>query len=171
MAIQRKLKKRHGGVTVKSGHIYSFRYKAWENDPFPLVVMLYALEGTHPNTGHQWRFFEAINFAYVPRAQRRRFAHDWVNILRQHRGNTRFTWEMVKSRYPYLEGAVRRYFFKPKYYIQNLREVPLDDVEMAIVSTWNKDFSKRAMMALASKYKKAAKFMGRRLGSVFGGRI
>jgi len=168
MAIRRVLKKRFGGVVVKSGYIYSFRYQAWEHDPFPLVIMLYALEGTHPNTGHQWRFFQAINFAYIPRAQRRRFAQEWVQTLRQSRGNLRFTWEKVQSRYPYLQGAVRRYFFKPKYYIRNLKEVPLEDVEAVIVSTWNKDYSKRAMMALSAKYKKAAKFMGRR---VFGGQI
>lgn len=136
----------------------------------PLAIMLYALEGIHPNTGHQWRIIQMINFSYIPRAQRKRFAHDWITILRRNR-NVRLTWEMIKRKYPYLEGAVRRYFFKPKYYIQNLHEIPLEDVEKAIISTWSKDFSKRAMMALASKYKKASKFMGRRLTQVFGGRI
>jgi hypothetical protein len=170
MAIQRKFTKRHSGITMKSGRIYSFRYQAWEHDPTPLIIMLYALEGIHPNTGHQWRFIQAINFSYVPRAQRKRFAKDWVETLKRSR-DPRFTWELVKRKYPYLEIAVRRYFFKPKYYIQNLKEVPLDDTESAIVSTWNKDFSKRAMMKLASKYKKASKFMSSRLSDIFGGKI
>ena len=155
MAITRKFKKRFKGVTVKSGHIYTFGYQAWENDPKPVVIMMYALDGTHPNTGHQWRFFQAINFTYIPRSMRRTFASEWTRVLERNQGNVRFTWEVVQRRYPYLKGAVRRYFFKPTYYIKDLKEVPFDMMEDVIVSTWSKDFSKKLKVSLLGKFRKA----------------
>jgi hypothetical protein len=155
MAVTRKFKKRFQGVTVKSGYIYTFGYTAWENDPKPVVIMMYALDGIHPNTGHQWRFFQAINFTYIPRSMRRTFAADWARIFEVNNGNVRFTWELVQRRYPYLKGAVRRYFFKPTYYIKDLKEVPFDAMEDVIVSTWSKDFSKKLKVSLLSKFRKA----------------
>jgi len=155
MAITRKFKKRFKGVTVKSGHIYTFGYQAWENDPKPVVIMMYALDGTHPNTKHQWRFFQAINFTYIPRTMRRTFAAEWTRIFEANNGNVRFTWEMVQRRYPYLKGAVRRYFFKPTYFIKDLKEVPFDQMEDIIVSTWSKDFSKKLKISLLSKFRRA----------------
>jgi hypothetical protein len=122
---------------------------------------MYALDGNHPNTGHQWRFFQAINFTYVPRTQRRQFAQDWVETFQRTNGNTRFTWELCVRRYPYLKHAVRRYFFKPNYYITKLREIPFEDMEKAIVSTWSKDFSKKIKRSLLDKFKSV---MGRRKG-------
>ena len=160
MAIKRVYKKKFKGVTVKSGYIYSFKYQSWENDPNPVVIMMYALDGINPNTGHQWRFFQAINFSYIPRTVRRQFAQDWKSTFDRTNGNVKFTWELVKRRYPYLQNAVRRYFFKPTYYITKLYEVPYDDMESVIVSTWSKDFSKKIKTSLLQKFRRAMK--GRR---------
>ena len=153
MAIRRVEKKNFKGVTVKSGHIYRFKYQAWENDPQPVVIMMYALDGIHPRTGHQWRFFQAINFTYVPRAMRKQFAEAWVREFTRTQ-NPKFTWEKVKRQYPYIQHAVRRYFFKPVYYITDLEEIPFDNWEKVIVSTWAKDFSKKVKSSLINKFRR-----------------
>ena len=153
MAIKRKYKKKFKGVVVKSGHIYSFKYQAWENDPRPTVIMMYALDGVNPNTGHQWRFFQGINFTYIPRGDRKRFAKDWMRIMGGRR-EPKFTWQTVMRKYPYLKHAVRRYFFKPNYYIRDLTEIPWSDAEKAIVSTFAKDFSKKVKTSLIAKFRR-----------------
>ena len=153
MAVRRKYKKKFKGVNVQSGKIYSFKYQAWENDPKPTVIMMYALDGINQNTGHQWRIFQCINFTYIPRNDRKRFAKDWIRIMGNTR-NPRFTWNTVKRKYPYIQHAVRRYFFKPSYYIQDLKEIPWDDAEKAIVSTFAKDFSKKVKTSLLNKFRR-----------------
>lgn len=157
MAIRRIYKKRFSNVNVKSGYIYTFKYRAWANDPHPTVIMMYALEGIHPNTGHQWRFFQAINFTYIPRAQRMMFAKEWKIIFERTNGNVRLTWELVKKRYPFMQNAVRRYFFRPNYYITSLKEIPFDDMEKYIISTWSKDFSKKVKSSLINKFRNVLK--------------
>jgi len=152
MAIRRIYNKRFKGINVRSGYIYKFKYQGWENDPEPLAIIMYALEGLHPNTGHQWRFFQAINFSYIPRSDRKRFAKEWVTLLEK-TNNPRFTWEKVKSKYPYLENAVRRYFFRPNYYIKDLKEIPLEEIEKEIIGTYAKDFSKKVKSFLLSKFR------------------
>lgn len=154
MAIRRIYNKRFKGIVVKSGFIYTFKYQAWENDPRPTVVMMYALDGIHPNTGHQWRFFQGINMTYVPRSMRRQFARDWIRTLDRTGGNVRFTWEFVQRRYPFLRNAVRRYFFRPTYFITDLKEVPFEDIEKVVVSTWSKDFSKKVKATLIGKFRR-----------------
>ena len=138
---------------MQSGHIYSFRYSSWRNDPAPTIILMYAISGIHPNTGHQHRYFQAINFTYIPRIMRRAFIKDWMDIF-QRTGNTKFTWNICQRRYPYLKGAVRRYFFKPNYYISKLKEVPFEKMEDAVVSTWSKDFSKKIRTSLFKKFKR-----------------
>lgn len=163
MAIRRIYKKRFKGVVVKSGYVYVFKYSAWRHDPKPTVIIMYALEGTHPNTGNQFRFFQGINFSYVPRAQRRQFARMWKETMERSNGNVRFTWETVKRRYPFVQNAVRRYFFKPNYYITDIVEVPMEDLEKVVVSTWSKDFSKKIKLSLLGKFKQAMRgIRGRR---------
>jgi hypothetical protein len=154
-------------VKMKSGYVYSFKYQAWENDPKPTVIFMYAFTGNHPTTGRQWRFFQAINFTYIPRADRKRFAQDWMTHM-ANTNNVKFTWNMVKASYPYMEHAVRRYMYTPKPRITNMREIPWDKLDKAIVSTFSKDFSKkvysslinkfRAVMANRRQFKKTGKF-------------
>ena len=148
---------KHKGLLMKSGYIYSFRYNAWRNDPHPTAIMLYALKGMHPTSGHYWNFLQMINFTYIPRTMRRQFARDWLIYMERFNGNTKLTWQMIIGRYPYLKHAVRRYFFKPVYRITKLQEIPFKDMESVIVSTWSKDFSKKVRVSLLSKFRKVMK--------------
>lgn len=154
MAIQIRYRRNFNGVNVKSGWIYSFDYLNYQNDPKPTVIIMYAFQGTHPNTGHRWTFFQAINLSYIPRSQRKQFAKDWIEKFSETNGNVKFTWKLIQRRYPYLQSAVRRYFYQPSHYIRNLREYELSEMNEAIVSTWSKDFSKRGMRALIKAKKK-----------------
>jgi len=115
-----------------------------------------SIEGIHQNSGHQWRIFQGINFTYIPKAQRKRFLKIWMKELDKP-GNIKFTWRKVLAKYPYLKPAIRRYFFKPNYYIRNLEEIPFDDIERVVISTFSKDFSKKITTALLGKFKKALK--------------
>lgn len=130
---------------------------AWQHDPKPTYVHMYAFSGTHPKTGRQWRFIQGINMTYIPRAQRKAFVNLWLKTMLQTNGNAKFTWDLVQRRYPYLRNAVRRYFYSPNYYITKLQEIPLDEESWnkAVVSTWSKDFSKKVKVSLMSKFKKA----------------
>ena len=118
---------------------------------------MYAFSGTHPSTGRQWRFIQAINFTYVPRSMRKAFANEWVRVFERTNGNVRFTWDIVKRKYPYLKHAVRRYFYSPTYYISKLQSIPFEDMENVIISTWSKDFSKKLKVSLYSKFSSALK--------------
>jgi len=114
---------------------------------------MYSLEGVNPRTGHQWRFLQGINFSYIPRATRRAFAKSWIDAFTKSNGNLKFTYETVKRRHPQLLLGIRRYFIRPSYYISNLQEVPFENMEKAIVSTWSKDFSKKVRSAVLQKYR------------------
>lgn len=153
MALVRKYKRKFKGVNLQSGHFYKFRYQAWENDPEPTVIFMYWFEGTHPRTGRQWRFIQAINFTYVPRTVRRRFVDEWKRQLEITK-NPKFTWEKVKVRYPQIQHAVRRYFYSPNYYITKLDEIPFDQIDKAVISTWHKDFSKKIKSSLLNKFRR-----------------
>lgn len=156
MGLRHVYKKKFKGVSLRSGYFYRFKYQAWEHDPKPVVIFMASIEGNHENTGHQWRLFQCINFTYIPKAMRKRFLNLWMKELDKP-GNIKFTWKKVLAKYPYLKPAVRRYFFKPSYYIKNLEEIPLDEVEKVVISTFSKDFSKKIKVALLSKFKKAMK--------------
>lgn len=141
-------------VTWKSGHFYSFRYRAWANDPKPLIILFYRITGVNPNTGHQWRLFQGINLNYIPRPHRRMFVNQWLHQYEMSNGDIRFTYEDMKRRYPWMKYGIRRYMTKPTYYVQNPIEIPFDNVEEAVLSTYNKDFSEKVKRELASKYKR-----------------
>ena len=152
--IKRIHNKRFKGITMKSGYVYHFKYSSWRNDPTPTIIFMYSLEGINPRTGHEWRFLQGINFTYIPRAIRKAFAQSWTDTFQRSNGNVKFTYETVKRRYPDLILGIRRYFIKPNYYISNLNEVPFENMEQAIVSTWSKDFSKKVRQALQGKFNK-----------------
>ena len=79
----------------------------------------------------------------------------------QSTNNVKFTWELVKRKYPWLKVAVRRYFFKPTYFISDLKEVPLDQVQKVVISTWSKDFSKKVKATLINKFRNVMRNKGR----------
>lgn len=157
MALRIHYKKKHKGVTFKSGYAYTFKYVAWQHDPKPTYIHMHSFSGYHPNTGRQWRFIQGINLTYVPRAQRKAFVNLWLKTMLKTNGNAKFTWDLVQRRFPYIKHAVRRYFYSPNYYITKLEEIPLDEESWnkAVVSTWSKDFSKKVKVSLMSKFKKA----------------
>jgi len=148
----RKFKKKFNQTQWKSGQIYTFDYKAWENDPRPTIIFMYAFEGKHPRTGREWRFFQGINFTYIPRVIRKEFAEIWVREF-QRLGNPTLTYLKVKRRYPGMIHATRRYFYSPSDYIKNSVEVPFADWEKAIVSTFARDFSKKVKSSLVNKFR------------------
>lgn len=166
MALRQHTTKRFKNILWKSGHIYKFKYQAWNNDPEPVIILINSYSGINPSTGHEWHFIQGINFTYIPRAQRRQFANTWIQEWERTRGNFNFTWERVLRDFPYLKGAVRRYFYKPSYYIQNPIEVPMEDIDKVVVSTWSKDFSKKLRVNLVDKFRRATKNVnkGRRTG-------
>jgi len=143
------------GISWKSGHFYSFRYNAYRTDPNPTIILMYKVYGTHPKTGHQHRYIQAINLNYIPRAHRKKFVELWVKEMEKNKGNVEFTWNVVESFFPYLESAVRRYMIKPIYRIQNPMEIPIENLEDAVISTWSNDFSKKLKIDLAAKKKRA----------------
>lgn len=137
---------------LQSGYFYAFDYQAWENDPSPIIIFINAIEGIHPNTGHQWRLIQALNLSYVPRKDRKRFVEDWVKTLDKTK-NVKFTWQFITRRYPYIKFSIRRYMLKPTYYIKNLKAIPREKIEDAVVASWGKDFSRKLRRGLAKKFK------------------
>jgi len=158
--LRRQTVKRFEGLEWRSGNFYRFKYKAAENDRKPHIIFMYAFSGTHPNTGRQWRFFQAINFTYIPRQIRRRFMKTYLE-LKAKQPNMNFVWDDVKRKYPWLKIATRRYFYTPGTYIINPQEIPLDQAEDIIISTWAKDFSKQTIIKLRSKIRKSLEKRGK----------
>jgi len=170
MAIVRKwkAKDRNNTAWFRSGHIFSFRYLNAENDPNPTILCLYALKGVNPNTGHMWNLVQGINLNYIDRAHRREFLHTWMPLLERNHGNIKLTWEYMVRRYPYLAVACRRYLLDRKVF-RDLKEIPLEDIEAIVISTWAKDYSRQAQMALLRKYKRANKYLKSVITSTFTG--
>lgn len=154
MAIRIQYTKRFNGVHWKSGHFYKFKYSAWANDPEPVILLMYSFSGIHPTTGHEWRFIQGINFTYLPRTQRKSFVNSWMREWERNNGNFQVTWNRLSAEYPMVKDAVRRYFYKPSYYISKSMEIPMEDIENVVVGTWSKDFSKKVRTSLAKKMKR-----------------
>lgn len=154
MAIRISPTHKHGKVTMQSGHFYTFKYQGFKHDPKPHIIFINKWEGTHPNTGNQMRFVQAINLNYIPRQDRKRFVEDWMEQFQKSK-STEFTWNLVKRKYPYLKFAIRRYFWKPPYYISNLEYLDtIEKINKTIVGNWAKDFSKNIKMKLAQFFKR-----------------
>lgn len=151
MPLVHKYKKKFKGVTLRSGYFYRFKYSHWMNDPKPVIIFMSWIEGIN-TTGHQWRLFQAINFTYIPRSERKRFLKLWMKKL-ENPNYIRFTWKKIIANYPYLKPAIRRYFYKPPYYIRGLEEIPLENVEKVVVSTMARDFSKKITTFIRSPFR------------------
>lgn len=154
MALNIQYTFKQSGITMRSGHFYQFRYQAWANDPKPMIILFYKIQGINPNTGHQWRLIQGVNLNYIPRSHRRLFVNQWQHAYEVSNGNIKFTYEDMKRRYPWLRYGVRRYMTKPTYYIQNAIEIPFEDAEEAVLSTYDKDFSRKVKQELTNKYRR-----------------
>ena len=169
-------------VRWKSGHLYQIgRYTNWFEDAAPLIIVLYRIRGIHPSSGHQWNLVQGINLNYVPRHVRTNFIQNWKLEMEQNNGNVFLTWERIKRQFPGIakSNAIRRYQLKPTYMIQDVRPIPPEEMENAVVSSWHKDFMKKTKMALTRKYREAQKKrqkrtddkgIGKILRSIFGRR-
>lgn len=145
---------KHGGVTMKTGEFYTFKYTGFENDPAPHIIFINKVEGIHPKTKHEHRYIQAINVNYLPREERKRFVDDWLKIFKKTK-NVKFTWDMVKNKYPYLKVGIRRYFWKPPYYISKLEYLDTEKkIYSIIVGNWAKDFGKAIRSKLAKFFKR-----------------
>lgn len=60
----------------------------------------------------------------------------------------------MKRRYPWLRFGIRRYLTKPTYYIQNAIEIDFENIEEAVLSTYDKDFSAKLKQELVGKYRR-----------------
>lgn len=144
------------GIRWKSGYFYKFRYNAWRNDPEPLVIVLYRIRGIHPTSGHQWNLIQAINFNYIPQSHRKMFLKIWMNYYTQMNGNIRFTYQNVSRQFPFLKFGIRRYVLKPDYRIQRPVVIDPENIEGAVVSSFDKDFSDKVKMDLVQKYNRVS---------------
>lgn len=136
-----------GMVWFRSGHFYNFHYTQYANDPIPTVVMLNWVHGSHPNTGHKHNYIQCINLSYIPRNYRKKFVDAWLPTLTLYKGDTRLTWKKIVSRWPFMQMAIRRYIIK-KNYIKYAKEIPPNNVNDFVISTWLRDYSKMAMKQL-----------------------
>lgn len=144
MGLVRRYKKDYQGVKMKSGYFYKFKYKPYQRDPRPLIILMHSIEGINVKANgkkHQWRLFQAINFTYVPRAMRKRFLKVWLDEMDKP-GQMKFHWQKVLRKYPYIKMGIRRYQYTPQAYITNLEEIPRDRIEKEVIKTLSKDFSK-----------------------------
>lgn len=159
MALKIEGKFKFKNITWYSGQLYRFKYSAYNEDPEPLVILLYRFKGYHPKTGRQWRFIQGLNMNYVPRHIRKNFAINWVETLKRNNGNVLLTWDEVKFKFPGIakSDAIRRYFYSPNYYITKAEHIPIENMEEALMSSWHKDFSKKIKMALTRKRRAANK--------------
>lgn len=153
MALKIYKKIKHNNVRWIEGYCYEFRYTAYENDFQPLCFFINAIKGIHSNSGHQWRLIQCININYIPRRDRKRFVKRWQEELEKGK-NVEFTWQRIKSEFPYIKYGIRRYLLKPNYYIRNIRYIPPENIDEEVVKTWHKDFSKTIERKIASRLKK-----------------
>ena len=144
MSLRRVPKVKQGQVWFTSGHLYNFRYTNYQNDPNPTIVCLSAIKGVHERTGHRHNYIQAINFTYIPRRQRNEFIRVWARLMKDTKGHALLSWQMIERRWPFMKVAIRRYILD-KGFIQDLREIPLEDMPKIVGETWHKDFSLRAI--------------------------
>jgi len=138
--------KGQGSTWFKTGHVYSFRYLRYQNDPSPIIICINAITGVNPSTRKKHNYVQGINFTYIPRNRRKEFVKTWQKLWDQTHGHTILTWRIIQRRFPYLQGAIRRYILNGGA-IQQLKEVPFEDMERVVVGSMIKDFSKRFIRA------------------------
>jgi hypothetical protein len=129
------------GTYFRTGYIYNFKYLNYQNDPNPTVIVLNYVRGKNPKTGHLHNYIQAINFSYIPRSMRKLFLTKWKTLMEKYNGNVRLTWERVKSKYPYMKHALRRYQVGKGYILQAINiksEILNEHVEKAIINDYSR---------------------------------
>lgn len=137
------------GITFEAGHFYSFsHYRRFENDPSPLILFMYGIRGTPPNTGHRWNLIQAWNLSYIPLKLRRplikTFVYRNMNIRTyQPKTGIRIGQDYFPS---YLDVAIRRYLIIPASLIVNPREISYESIDAEIMKIAKKDYFTRAQI-------------------------
>jgi hypothetical protein len=80
--------------------------------------------------------------------------NQWQHYLDVNNGNVQFTYNIMKRQYPWLKYGIRRYMTKPNYYVKNAVEIDAENIEEAVLSTYDKDFSNKVKQELVSKYRR-----------------
>lgn len=135
-----------GTVWFKTGHVYTFRYLNYQNDPKPLIICINSVYGIYPRTKHKHNYVQGINFSYIPRNKRKDFIRVWLKMWDTTHGHAILSWKMIRKRFPYLQTAIRRYLLTGGM-IRELKEIPYEEVEGAVIGSMVKDFSKRIIRA------------------------
>jgi len=161
--------------TFKSGHIYKFKYRGFQNDPEPLIFLLYGVKGQHPKTGRFHQYLLAINLSYINRNSRKHFVKHWVTKLVNTRGNVPTTYKSAVTQFPYMIAAVRRYLLDI-HLIDEIREIPLEMIGEEVVGTMFKDFSKQAILEMTKNWRGESnatkmKALEVSMGKDFGGKV
>jgi hypothetical protein len=136
--LSEKLKVQEKTVWFRSGCFYKFVYlyknsdhiyrEIGEHDPYPLIVMLNHISGTHPNTGNFHNYIQAINLHYIPPNIRLKFIRTWQPLLERNHKNIRLTWEKIVSSWPIMQIAIRRYIVKKNLILKPMEIMP-DKIE------------------------------------------
>ena len=150
--ITRQLAPSEGSFRFKSGHIYKFKYNKYQNDPEPLIFLMYGVKGQHPKTGHTHNYLLAINLSYINRNNRKRFVREWVDTLIRTNGNIPVTYKRVVEQFPFMVAAVRRYLLS-RNDLFDIREIPLESIGEVVVGTMMKDYSKKAILEMMKNWK------------------
>jgi hypothetical protein len=153
MAIRFRYNVQYGDVSFRSGNFYEFGYKRFENDPEPMIIFMYHVQGIHPRTGHFHNYIQAINLSYIPKNTRHGFVRNWVD--KHFNPRTQEAYRGIKFNYPAdvpgnLKVAIRRYFIKGGY-ISNPHEIRYDAIDARLAGISGKDYFSRAVIQRARR--------------------
>lgn len=149
-----------GNVVFKSGNFYEFEYNRFENDPKPMIVFMYLVQGIHPTSGHYHNYIQAVNLSYIPKKLRATWVKRWIDTHWNPRTQT--AREGIRLDYyrdidSYLHVAVRRYFIKGGNIIKP-KDIPFDVIDAKLAGISGKDYYSRAVLKRAQRLLQRGKY-------------
>lgn len=126
-------RKKFKKVWLLSGNWYSFFYKGASVDRIPFILLMGWYSGIS-NRQTEYRFIQGINCNYLSPRVRNQFYKTFFYYYQQ-TANIKLTWRKLINRYPWIKqkGIIRRYFYKPTTYIQQLKHIDFESPEMDIM--------------------------------------
>lgn len=155
MTLMQRYIKKEKTFWFRTGYIYSFRYKNYENDPTPTIIVINAISGKHPVTGHKHNYLQGINFSYIPRGRRKWFINKWRTVMEKYNGNVRFTWPFIVRKYPWMIIAIRRYLLGMNY-IKKPIHIKYEFLDKYVEQKIIRDYSQQAILNTIKKNHKLA---------------
>jgi len=155
MAIRRIYEITYRGTKLRGGHFYTFDYDRYENDPSPMILLMYEVKGIHPRTKHYHSYLQGWNLSYIPKKLRRAAVEQFMRMAARkrpevafsgwkydaHRKHIRIGWKWFPA---YMELAIRRYLTAPPGHIKGLKEIPFEYIETALMDIEHKDYFRKA---------------------------